>query len=271
MLASETLGLGFLRLGFLNFPEDNLVTVAVTKVPVGTTLPFALAALGIMALGNNRRLRFFLSNWFGLAVLLYALLTIVGSVLVKENSALLIAALAFGYFLPVGLLCSRAEGGLLQLFHPRHPLHKIALRLVFFGLTLPLIVYGLCVLLILPLIPSYHDVLILVALISTFLLLGAVVAALQSMGGDQSQTPRSGRLWRKYCWRACKARRPTLGAMTSARASCAKPRAARLCTARRRIRRFGIRISPATAISGMTASARSTGSSPARMTAKMKR
>ena len=181
-LASEALGRDF-SLSFFDLPGAQPVPPAGGQIPIGTTLPFVIAALGIFLVGQKRRMRFSLSNWLGLVVISYALIAITGHLISPHRQVFAIVASSVVGFLLLGtgLLCSRFDSTLFRVFSPNHPLGFMALRLILFGLFIPLLIYGLLATLVLPLIPEHHDLLILVVLISTVFLLGGFVASLQRM------------------------------------------------------------------------------------------
>jgi len=181
-LATEVLGRD-LGLGFLDFPGTQLIPIAGGKIPIGTTLPFVVAALGIFLVGQKRRIRISLANWLGLVVISYALMVFMGQLITPAQQGFdITGASVLGFLLlGTGLLCSRFDSTLLRVFSPNHPLAFIAFRLLLFGLFTPLLIYGLLAWLILPLIPQHHDLLILVVLVSTLFLLGGFISSLQRM------------------------------------------------------------------------------------------
>jgi len=153
-------------------------------VPLNTMLPFVLIGLGVLSLSLPRRSWLSLSNWLGLAVASYALLSLAGLLLYPEIRpvARMAGASALGLLLlGTSVFFSRFELKFLHLFSRRHPLGILAWRLLSLGLTVPLLLYALGVWLLLPLIPAHHDVLALLVLVIAILLLGALVSSLQRM------------------------------------------------------------------------------------------
>jgi PAS domain S-box-containing protein len=167
----------------LDLPGAGILSPPGVQIPIGTTLPFVIAALGIFLVGQKKQKRFSLSNWLGLVVICYALIVISGHLLTTQHQPFALAASSVPGFIFLGtaLLCSRFDSTLFRVLSPNHPLGFIALRLMLFGLFIPLLIYCLLVWLILPLIPDHHDLLILVVLISTVFLLAGFVSSLQRM------------------------------------------------------------------------------------------
>jgi len=181
-LAAEALGRD-IGPAFLDYPGTQALPHSGGQIPIGTTLPFVIAALGIFLAGQRRRVRFSLANWLGLVVISYATIAIAGNVITADNLTFNIAGASVVGFLLLGtsLLCSRFDASLLGVLSSKHPLGFIAWRLILFGLLMPLLIYSLLAWLVLPLIPEHHDLLILVVLISTVFLLGGFVSSLQRM------------------------------------------------------------------------------------------
>jgi PAS domain S-box-containing protein len=154
------------------------------EVPLNTMLPFALIGLGVLTLSLPRRSWFSLSNWLGLAAGSYALLSLTGLFLhpAPEITSRMSVASGFGFLLlGTSVFSSRFDPKFLHILSRQHPLGFLALRLLFFGLILPLLVYAMGVWLLLPVIPAYHDVLVLIVTVMAILLLGALMSSLQRM------------------------------------------------------------------------------------------
>jgi PAS domain S-box-containing protein len=153
------------------------------RVPLNTTLPFIITGLGIVCLNVRRRSWLTLSNWLALLVANFALITLVGNLLNPAATANgMSQGSIFGFlFLGTSLLLTRFNPQLLGVFSRAHPLGFIAFRLVLFGVTVPLVIYGLAAWWLLPLIPAQNDVAALTVLILSALLFGTIASLLKEM------------------------------------------------------------------------------------------
>jgi PAS domain S-box-containing protein len=154
-----------------------------SRVSLNTMLPFFMAGCGILSLGLRRPTGLALSNWLGLAVASHALLNLTALIFNHEltpNRMAVSSMLGF-LLLGTGLFFSRIDARLVRIFSRNHPLGFMALRLISLGLLGPLLIYALGVWLLLPLGPAYLDMLVLIVLVTSILLLGALVSSLQRM------------------------------------------------------------------------------------------
>jgi len=153
------------------------------RAPLNTTLPFVMVGFGVLSLGLARRAWLSLSNWMGLAVASHALLNLTALVLNREQTPTRMAVSSMVGFLLLGtgLFFGRIDTRFLHIFSRQHPLGFMALRLIALGLIGPLMIYALGVWLLLPMGPAYLDMLVLIVLVASILLLGALVSSLQRM------------------------------------------------------------------------------------------
>jgi PAS domain S-box-containing protein len=153
------------------------------RAPLNTTLPFLMVGFGILSLGRPRRAWLSLSSWLGLAVVSHALLNLLALAISRDETPARMSATSIIGFILLGiaLLTSRLNGRFLRVFARDHPLGFMAMRLLALGLLGPLVIYGLGVWLLLPLGSNYTDLLILIVLLVSLLLLGALISSLQRM------------------------------------------------------------------------------------------
>jgi PAS domain S-box-containing protein len=173
----------------LLFRAQDPRDIGPVRVPLNTTVPFIITGLGILCLNVRRRSWLTLSNWLALLVANFALITLVGNLLnpvVAANG--MSQGSIFGFlFLGTSLLLTRFNPQLLGVFSRAHPLGFIAFRLVLFGVSVPLVIYGLAAWWLLPLIPGQNDVAALAVLILSALLFGTVASLLKEMEGMDRQ------------------------------------------------------------------------------------
>ncbi|HVU15312.1 MAG TPA: PAS domain-containing protein [Candidatus Didemnitutus sp.] len=153
------------------------------RAPLNTTLPFLMAGFGILGLGLPRRAWLSLTSWLGLAVTSHALLNLLAFSIDREDTPSRMAMISvFGFlFLGTAMITSRMDSRMLRVFDRNHPLGFIALRLLALGIFGPLLIYVLGLWLLLPMGGTYIDLLILIVLLVSILLLGALVSSLQRM------------------------------------------------------------------------------------------
>jgi len=152
------------------------------QAPLSFTVPFVMTGLSLIALYRPRRSWFNVSNWLGLAVAEFALLCLVGAALrpdVLEGVSL--PGIACFLLLGGGLVYARLDIRFLRLFARGHPLGFLALRLVLVGLIVPLVLYVLEVLWLLPLAPQAHDFIALITVFLSLAILGAFIFSLWRM------------------------------------------------------------------------------------------
>jgi PAS domain S-box-containing protein len=154
-----------------------------TRAPLNTTLPFVMIGFGVLSLGLARRSWLSLSNWLGLAVTSHALLNLTALILYRDVAPMHMAVASILGFLLLGtgLFFARIDTRIVHIFSRTHPLGFMALRLISIGLVGPLLVYAVGVWLLLPLGAAYLDMLVLVVLVASILLLGALTSSLRRM------------------------------------------------------------------------------------------
>ena len=93
----------------------------------------------------QRRAWLTLSNWLALLVAYFALITLLGYLLNSAVSPVgMSVASSFGFlFLGISLLFTRFNPLLLSVFARGHALGFVALRLVIFGISMPVIIFAL--------------------------------------------------------------------------------------------------------------------------------
>jgi PAS domain S-box-containing protein len=153
------------------------------RTPLNPAVPFVMTGLALIALYLPRRSWFNVANWLGLAVAEFALLTLVGYLLRPDAAFdhVSLPGIACFLLLGVGLVCAQVEVRLVRLFAPGHPLGFLALRLVLVGLIVPLVLYALQVIWLLPLVPHAHDFIALTAVFLSLAVLGAFIFSLWRM------------------------------------------------------------------------------------------
>jgi PAS domain S-box-containing protein len=181
-LISSIFGLHFARFDVVLHAAGQTDALR-ARAPLNTTLPFVMASLGILSLGVPRRAWLSLTGWLGLAVVSHALLNLLALAISRDETPTRMAVESIGGFLFLGIavFTSRLDGRFFRVFSPEHPLGFMAMRLLALGLLGPLVIYGLGVWLLLPLGSNYTDLLILIVLLVSILLLGALIASLQRM------------------------------------------------------------------------------------------
>ena len=154
-----------------------------TQIPLTTTLPFIVTGLAIVSLRLRSRSWLSLSNWLALAVANFALITLTGYVVNPKSIELGMSIGSVLGFLLLGtsLLLTRFNSAVLSVFSRTHSLGYIALRLVLFGVSAPIIIYALVALWLLPLIPGHDDLAVLAVLILSVFLFGTLASLLQEM------------------------------------------------------------------------------------------
>ncbi|MDP2137416.1 MAG: PAS domain-containing protein, partial [Candidatus Didemnitutus sp.] len=147
------------------------------------TLPSLLVSLGLLALAHERKPWFGIANWLGLAVMSFALLSLVGAAAseTRELTRMSVASSLGFTALGFALLSARIDGEFLRVFSFKHPLGDLALSLLAIGLVLPLILYFLVVRWLLPVAPQLHDTGILLTAICSTMVFGLLALALRRM------------------------------------------------------------------------------------------
>jgi PAS domain S-box-containing protein len=172
-----------LSAGEFLFRDGDRIALFGSRVLLNTMLPFVMVGFGVLSLGLRRPSGLSLSNWLGLAVGSHALLNLTALLLdhVQSPTRMAVPSVLGFLLMGTGLFFSRIDTRFLHIFSRTHPLGFMALRLLGFGLLGPLMIYALGVWLLLPLGPAYLDMLVLIVLIASILLLGALVSSLQRM------------------------------------------------------------------------------------------
>ncbi len=154
-----------------------------TQIPLTTTLPFIIAGLAIASLRIQSRSWLSLSNWLALLVTDFALITLTGYAVnprAIETGVSMGSVVGF-LLLGASLLLTRFNPAILTVFSRSHSLGFIALRLVVYGVSAPLIIYALVAWWLIPLLPGQGDLAVLVVLILSVVLFGIVASLLQEM------------------------------------------------------------------------------------------
>jgi PAS domain S-box-containing protein len=153
----------------------------VSATTVNSSLPFCFAALGLLALAHERRHWFGVSNWLGLSVASFALLTLSG-VLINPAGAPISVMGSLGLLaLGIGIVCARFSGELLAVFSRAHPLGYFSLVLMGTGLLVPVLLFMEMSWWLLPVLPELHDTGLLLAVASSVAIFGVLTYTLRRM------------------------------------------------------------------------------------------
>ena len=149
----------------------------------GSHLPFAMTGLALIALFLPRRTSFGVSNWLGLAIADYALLSLIEVLLVPnpDHHPMAVPTILCFLLTGAGLICAQAEADFLRLFSREHALSFLKLRLIIIGLGVPMLLFGLEVLWLLPLLPQAHDFISLTPVLLSLFMLGGFTLSLHRM------------------------------------------------------------------------------------------
>ena len=181
-LVERSLGLDY-GISRMIFPPAPGLFPPGPRVPLNTALPFALTSLALIALYRPRRNLVNLTNWLGFGGINFALLSAFGLLFRPDASfdRMAVSSIIGFLLLGTGLICSRVEMRLGHLFSREHPLGILALSLVATGLVMPLLLYAVEIIWLLPLVPELHDVVVLMAIIISVFILGAFAFTLGRM------------------------------------------------------------------------------------------
>ncbi|MBA3849783.1 MAG: hypothetical protein C0502_07280 [Opitutus sp.] len=153
------------------------------QLPISAGLPFILGSIALFSLAHEKSRWFGLSNWLGLSVLSFALLSLLGAWAYDfpgVNRLAVFSALGFAC-LGGGLVCARLDDKLLQVFSREHPLGLLSISLMGLGLVVPLALYLFQIWWLLPLAPGLHDTGVFVATLYSVIVFGVLAFALRRM------------------------------------------------------------------------------------------
>ncbi|MBI5426018.1 MAG: PAS domain-containing protein [Opitutae bacterium] len=111
------------------------------RLVVNAALPLCLAGLGLLALAHERRHWFGISNWLGLAVTSFAILSLGGEIAGPSEGPIAVASSLGLLLLGIAIVCARLTGEIVPVFSRINPLGYFSLVLLCIGLVVPLFMF----------------------------------------------------------------------------------------------------------------------------------